>query len=187
MKQRTIAIILFDEVEELDFVGPWEVFSYFRKQNLELCEVYTVSETGSQIRCAKGLRVTPNHSFASAPAADIMVVPGGQGRRREVDNPRMIEFLRAQSQRAELMTSVCTGAFLLERAGLLNGKRATTYWGALDELRALGTVTVTPQRYVDEGKVITASGVSAGIDMSLYVIGKLWNPELARQVEEGGE
>ena len=99
----------------------------------------------------------------------------------------MIEFLRVQSQRAELMTSVCTGAFLLERAGLLNDKRATTYWGAVDELRALGTVTVTPQRYVDEGKIITASGVSAGIDMSLYVIGKLWNPELARQVQKGIE
>jgi transcriptional regulator GlxA family with amidase domain len=187
MKMRTVAIVLFDEVEELDFAGPWEVFSYFRKQNPELCEVYTASEAGAPIRCAKGLRVIPDHSFATAPAADVVVVPGGQGRRREVDNPRMIEFLRAVFERAELMTSVCTGAFLLERAGLLNGKRATTYWGALDEFRALGTVTVTPQRYVDDGKVITASGVSAGIDMSLYVIGKLWSPELARKVQKGIE
>ncbi|HEX3358622.1 MAG TPA: DJ-1/PfpI family protein, partial [Tepidisphaeraceae bacterium] len=84
-------------------------------------------------------------------------------------------------------TSVCTGAFLLERARLLDGKRATTYWGALDEFRALGTAIVTPMRYVDEGTVITASGISAGIDMSLYIIGRLWSVELARKVQKGIE
>jgi transcriptional regulator GlxA family with amidase domain len=187
MKKRTIAILLFNEVEELDFAGPWEVFSYFRQQNPELCEVYTVSETGDQLRCAKGLRVLPDLSFQSAPLADVLVVPGGQGRKREVNNPRVIDFIRAHAQRAELTTSVCTGAFLLSKAGLLNGKRVTTYWGAIDEFRALGTGIITPGRYVADGNIVTAAGVSAGIDMSLFLIGKLWSPQLARNVQKGIE
>jgi transcriptional regulator GlxA family with amidase domain len=187
LTKRSVAILVFNDVEELDFAGPWEVFSYFRKQNPELCDVFTVSETGGEIRCAKGLRVIADHSFATAPKADVLVVPGGQGRKHEVNNPRLIGFIRAHAKRAELTTSVCTGAFLLERAGLLNGKRATTYWGAVDEFRALGTGTVTRGRYVEDGNVITSSGVSAGIDMSLFVIGKLFSPQLARKVQKGIE
>src|SRR4051812_31994440 len=148
MTKRTVSILLFNDVEELDFAGPWEVFSYFKSQRPELCDVYTVSEAGDQIKCAKGLRVIADHSFQTAPRADILVVPGGNGRKREVNNPRVIDFIKAHAARAELTTSVCTGAFLLHRAGLLNGKRVTTYWNSLDELRALGGVTVTDERYV---------------------------------------
>ena len=187
MKKRTIAILLFYEVEELDFAGPWEVFAYFCKQNPELCDVYTVSETGGPIQCAKGLRVIADYSFATAPPADLLVVPGGQGRKREVNNSRVIDFIRAHASRGELTTSVCTGAFLLAKAGLLNGKRATTYWGAIEEFRALQSAIVTPGRYVVDGNIVTAAGVSAGIDMSLFVIGKLWSPELARKVQKGIE
>jgi transcriptional regulator GlxA family with amidase domain len=188
MKHRTVAIVMFENVEELDFAGPWEVFSYFKFQNPELCSIFTVSEKGREIRCAKGLRVIADHSFETAPQADVVIVPGGNGRKVEVDNPRMIAMLQRASERAEVMASVCTGAFLLERAGLLNGKRATTYWRSLDELRAKNSsITITPQRWVDEGRVVTASGVSSGIDMSLYLIGRLWSPSLARKVQNGIE
>jgi len=187
LKHRTIALLLFDDVEELDFGGPWEVFGYLRAQRPELCNVYTVSERGGEVRCAKGLRVLADHSFETAPGPDVLIVPGGQGRRTQVSNPRAIEFIRAGARRAEVTASVCTGAFLLEKAGLLTGRRATTYWGAMDELRALGTVRVVEARWVDEGNVLTAAGVSAGIDMSLYLVGRFWGPEVARFVQKGLE
>ena len=186
-KHRNIAILLFDDVEELDFGGPWEVFAYLRAQRPELCGVYTVSERGGEVRCAKGLRVIADHSFESAPKPDVLIVPGGHGRRREVNNPRTIDFIRAGAARAEVTASVCTGAFLLEKAGLLTGHKATTYWAAMDELRGLGTVRVVEGRWVEDGNVITAAGVSAGIDMSLYLAGRFWGPEVARFVQKGIE
>src|SRR5262245_45333097 len=133
MSKRTIAIVLFDNVEELDFAGPWEVFAFLRFLRPELCDVFTVSQRGGQVACAKGLRVLADHSFDTAPPAQIYLVPGGIGRKVEVNNPQMIQFIEQSAQRAELMTSVCTGAFILHRAGLLEGKPATTNWNARDE------------------------------------------------------
>ena len=184
---RSIAIVLFPAVEELDFVGPWEVFSFLSALDAETCTVFTVSEHGGDVRCAKGLRVLADYSFADAPRPDIFLVPGGMGTRAEIDNPAMIDYIRRAGDAAELVTSVCTGAFLLERAGLLTGRRATTHWASLDRLRALGTVEVVEARWVDEGAVVTASGVSAGIDMALYLVGRLWGPEIARRVQKGIE
>jgi transcriptional regulator GlxA family with amidase domain len=186
-KHRNIGILLFDDVEELDFGGPWEVFAFLRAQRPELCGVYTVSERGGEVRCAKGLRVLADHSFETAPQPDVLVIPGGHGRRREVTNPRAIDFIRTLAGRAEVTASVCTGAFLLERAGLLTGRKATTYWAATDELRALGTAHVVEARWVDDGNILTAAGVSAGIDMSLYLVGRFWGPEVARFVQKGIE
>ena len=185
--KRTIGIVIFDRVEELDFVGPWEIFSYTRDLEPETCTVFTVSEHGGEIRCKKGLRVIADYSFETAPRADIILVPGGWGTRAEVDNPRMIDYIRRAGNAAELATSVCTGAFMLERAGLLNGRRATTHWRSLDRLRALGTVEVVEERWVDDGPVITSAGISAGIDMALYLVGRLWGPETARRVQKGVE
>ena len=183
----SIAILLFPEAEELDFAGPWEVFSYLAKLQPEACRVFTVSEHGGEVRCAKGLRVIADHAIDAAPPADLLIVPGGWGTRREADNPKVIDYIRRTAERAQLVASVCTGAFLLERAGLLTGKRATTHWGSMDRLRALGTVRVVEQRWVDEGRVVTSAGVSAGIDMSLYLIGRLWDPPTARRVQKGIE
>ena len=185
--KRSIAIVIFPDVEELDFVGPWEVFSYLRALEPNACDVFTVSENGGEVRCAKGLRVLADYSFDTAPKADIVLVPGGMGTRTEVDNPRLIDYLTRAAATAEVTTSVCTGSFLLERAGLLAGKRATTHWASLDRLRALGTVEVVEERWVHHGPVITASGVSAGIDMALYLVGHLWSPEAARRVQKGIE
>jgi len=186
--KRTIAIVIFDRVEELDFVGPWEIFTFLRDIQPDTCEVFTVSERGGEVRCAKGLRVLADHSFESAPRADVILVPGGMGTRTEVDNPRIVEYIRRAAGEAELTTSVCTGAFMLERSGLLTGRRATTHWRSLDRLRALGTVDVVEgERYVDAGTVVTSSGISAGIDMALYLVGRLWGPEAARRVQKGVE
>lgn len=184
---RSIAIVVFPGAEELDFVGPWEVFTMLRALEPESCTVFTVSEEGGEVRCAKGLRVVTDHSIADAPKADLILVPGGMGTRREVDNPRMVEYIRSAGSAAEIATSVCTGSFLLERAGLLKGKRGTTHWGSMDRLRDLGTVEVVEERWVDEGQVVTSSGVSAGIDMSLYLVGRLWGPETARKVQKAME
>jgi transcriptional regulator GlxA family with amidase domain len=182
---RSVAFLLFDEAEELDFVGPWEVFTMLRHVDPNLCKAFIVSEGGGEVRCAKGMRVLADYSIENAPAADIVLIPGGQGTRTEVDNPRLIEYIKRCAATAELMTSVCTGAFMLERAGLLAGRRATTHWASLDWLRQARSVEVVDdQRWVDEGSVITASGVSAGIDMALHVVGRLWGPETARKVQK---
>ena len=184
---RAIAIVLFPNAEELDFVGPWEVLTMLKSLDASTCDVFTVSEHGGVIRCAKGLQVVAEHSFATAPRADIILVPGGRGVIEQAENPAMIEYLRRAGERAEVSTSVCTGAFLLERSGLLQGRRATTHWASLDYLRGLGTVEVVEERWVDEGPVITASGVSAGIDMTLHLVGRLWGPDTARRVQKAIE
>lgn len=184
----SIAFVLFDGAEELDFVGPWEVFTMAGAVLPGECTAFTVSEHGGEIRCAKGLRVLADYSFKTCPAANVVIVPGGRGTRTEVENPAMIAFLKqAASAPGTVMTSVCTGAFLLERAGFLNGKRATTHWASMDRLRAPGTIDVVEQRWVDEGDVVTASGVSAGIDMALHLAGRLWGPANARLVQKAME
>lgn len=181
-----IAILLFPGVEELDFVGPWEVFTYLASLRPETCTVSTVAEQAGEITCAKGLRVIAERGFANCPTPDLLVVPGGRGTRTEVGNPRVIDFIRRVADSA-VATSVCTGAFLLAEAGLLAGRRATTHWRSMDRLRAIEGVTVVEERWVDEGRVVTSSGISSGIDMALYLVGRLWGPETARLVQKGVE
>lgn len=178
----TTGVLIFDDVEELDFVGPWEVFGM--AANLRPDDtVVSIAENKREIRGAKGLRVLPDHDFSDAPALDVLVVPGGQGTRREIENQTTVDWIRTVSADCAWTTSVCTGSFLLQRAGLLEGKRATTHWTMIDTLRKMGGDVVDDQRYVIEGDVVTAAGVSAGIDMSLWVLGQLTSPELARQVQ----
>lgn len=184
---RSIAVLMFPGVEELDYAGPWEILTFFEEQvSPGSCTVFTVSEHGGEITSAKGLRVLTDYSYDSAPRADILLVPGGVAVFTEENNPRTIEYICRAAKTAELTTSVCTGAFLLAKAGLLTGRRATTHWYFIDQLRALGTVTViTGERYVDDGDIVTSAGVSAGIDMALYLVGRLWSPEQARSVQKG--
>jgi transcriptional regulator GlxA family with amidase domain len=182
---RKIAFVLFDGAEELDFVGPWEVFTMLAQLEPGSCECYFVSEQGAAVTCAKGMRVLADFSFATAPAPDIFIVPGGRGTRTEKDNPALLEWIRTTAVSAEISASVCTGALVLQQAGLFAGKRVTTHWRAVPELQALGDdfTILTGTRWVDEGALITAAGVSAGIDMSLYLVGRLWSPEVARAVQ----
>jgi transcriptional regulator GlxA family with amidase domain len=179
----TIGILVFDGAEELDFVGPWEVFT-MAAQGRGDPQVTLVAERAEAVRCAKGLRVLPDHTFADAPDLDVVLVPGGQGTRREVENPALLDWLRKASARCRWVTSVCTGALLLHGAGLAKGKRVTTHWGFVDSLRKRGEVTVLDHvRYVRDGNLVTAAGVSAGIDMALWLVGQLYGVEHAREVQ----
>lgn len=182
---RNIAFILFDGAEELDFAGPWEVLKVLGVLKPGEVNVYSASESGGVVACANGMRVLPDYSFATCPKPDIILVPGGQGTVKESQNPVMLDFVRCHAATGELATSVCTGSFVLAAAGLLDGKRATTYWASRPRLRKLfpAVEVLDTERWVDEGAVITASGVSAGIDMALHLVGRLWSPEAARKVQ----
>ncbi len=184
----TIGILLFDDVEELDFVGPWEVFSATAQQLFPDDRVVTIAQQSRPIRCAKGLRVLPDVDFATAPPLDLVLVPGGQGTRREVSNPTLIGWLRDAGQRCQWVTSVCTGALLLHEAGFARGRRVTTHWAFVETLRQRGDVTVLEnRRYVRDGNVVTAAGVSAGIDLALWLVGQIHGIDVARKVQRGIE
>jgi transcriptional regulator GlxA family with amidase domain len=181
---RSVAIAIFDDVEVLDFAGPFEVFSVCgRRTQLDPFDVFTVSERGQPIQARNKLTVTPTHSFASMPKADIVLVPGGYGTRREMLNPVMLEWVKRVNVDAELMLTVCTGALVLGAAGLLDGLRATTHHLAFDLLRTTApkTEVIEGARIVDNGRVVLSSGVSAGIDMSLHVVARLLGENEARE------
>jgi transcriptional regulator GlxA family with amidase domain len=177
----TTGVLLFDDAEELDFAGPWEVFTMARTEG---DRVVTVAERAEPVRAAKGLRVLPDHTLSDAPDLDVLVVPGGEGTQREVDNPRLLDWIKSAAAGCTWVTSVCTGSFLLQAAGLVSGGRATTHWAMIEELRKRGDVEVLENaRYVRDGNVVTAAGVSAGIDMSLWIVGQLYGVEHARVVQ----
>ena len=185
---RTFGILLFDDVEELDFVGPWEVFTATTKHLFPEDRIVTIAQEAKPVRCAKGLRVLPDVAFADAPPLDVVLVPGGQGTRREVSNPVLIEWLRDVGGRCEWVTSVCTGALLLHEAGFAKGRRVTTHWAFVESLRQRGDVTVLEdRRYVRDGNVVTAAGISAGIDMALWLVGQIYGVDVARKVQHGIE
>lgn len=184
MKLRSVAILVFDDIELLDFCGPFEVFSSLdRDHQPRPFSVFAVAPDAGEIKAANGLRVLPEHDFSNCPPIDILVVPGGVGTRMEMNNLTVIEWIKGVSETAELTLSVCTGALLLARAGLLSGLRATTHLGAIDLLREVApdTEVVAERRYVDNGNVILSAGISAGMDMSLYVISRLHGIEAAER------
>jgi transcriptional regulator GlxA family with amidase domain len=178
----TTGILLFDDAEELDYVGPWEVLTMARKKG---DSVVTIAEKPEPVRSAKGLRVVPDHTFDDAPKLDVVLVPGGQGTRREVDNAALTGWLAKVAADATWVTSVCTGSFLLEAAGPAKGRRVTTHWAAIQELRdrAPDLTIVDDARWVVDGNVVTAAGVSAGIDMALWLVGQLYDVAHARAVQ----
>lgn len=176
-------IIVFPEVEELDFIGPWEMLTMWSKLAGGPANCLVVAQTHGPVVCAKGLSINPHVSFADCPPLDFLLVPGGMGTRREVDNPAMVQFLAAQAPGCKALLSVCTGAFVLHAAGLLSGRTATTHWGSLDRLRALGDVKVVEQRFVQDGHVWTSAGVSAGTDLMLAFIAHAAGEEAAAKVQ----
>jgi transcriptional regulator GlxA family with amidase domain len=179
-----IAIAVFEDVEELDFAGPWEVLTAWRDLRSGEVEVLLVGESTEAVTCAKGMRVLPDVSWSDLGDIDVLVYPGGRGTRAQVGQEKIRARLRALTERGTLMTSVFTGALVYADAGLLDGRPATTYWRAFEELIPLGQ-DIEPQpdqRFVDDGEVVTAAGVSAGIDMALHLVGRLDSPERARQV-----
>jgi len=185
MKTLTTGILLFNDVEELDFVGPFEVFKMARHSGRENDRVVTIAERAEPVKGFGGLRVIPDHSFADAPPLDVLLVPGGQGTRTEVKNPVLIEWLRKTAPQCQWVTSVCTGTLLLHEAGIARGKRVTTHWGFVTQLRDRGDVEVLEKvRYVRDGNLVTSAGVSAGIDMALWLVGQLHSPAHARLTQK---
>ncbi len=191
----TIGMVLFDVAEELDWVGPFEVFTMAQQvaggQGAAAgIRVVLVNETGENVKGAKGLRNEVDASFADAPDFDVLLIPGGFGTRTEMNNPAMLDFLRKQAARCQWITSVCTGSAVLQAAGLTAGKRITTHWGYISTLRdeAAGKSEVLEQRrYVRDGNLLTAAGVSAGIDMALWLVGELYGPDHARLAQKAME
>jgi transcriptional regulator GlxA family with amidase domain len=182
MDEFTIAIALWDGVEELDFAGPYEVLTAWSRlsENRQI-SVCTVAASTDVVRCSHDLKVVPDVSWDDVGPLDLLVLPGGDTRPLQADDS-FLERLRATAESGTLMTSVCTGALVFGKAGLLEGRRATTHWSALDRLADLGVDVDREARYVDTGEVVTAAGVSAGIDMALHLVARLDSPERAEEV-----
>jgi transcriptional regulator GlxA family with amidase domain len=188
VERKRVGIVLFEEIEVLDFCGPLEVFAATRldearrREEPSPFEVWLIAEKNTPVVTAGGMKVIPDYTFASCPRLDILVVPGGWGTRRELNNPAMLDWLRLQAPEVETLTSVCTGALLLGAAGLLDGRRATTHWRSLDWLReSFPRVTVDyDQHVVEDGPILTSAGISAGIDMALKVVARYCGEAVAR-------
>lgn len=184
-----VGIFLFDDVEVLDFAGPFEVFSRTRltpglasrRSNDDApFTVFTLAERGAPITATGGLVVTPTYDFSTAPAIDLLIIPGGWGTRPLLQHGPVLDWIRATAARARLVTSVCSGALLLAEAGLLAGKRATTHWGALDALAEIdASIAVMRDARVVHDGIITSAGISAGIDMALEVVEALHGTSVA--------
>lgn len=171
-----VGIFLFDEVEVLDFAGPFEVFSIAgRRDNLEPFDVFTLAELPGPILARNGLSINPRYTFSDCPPPDILVVPGGFGTRREMKKSDVVTWVRTASAASRITFSVCTGALVLATAGLLEGLEATTHHLALDELRAVApnTRVIEDRKVVDTGRIVTSGGISAGINGALSLVARL--------------
>lgn len=173
---RTIGILLFDDVELLDFAGPYEVFSVANELNdLRLFNIFTISETGLAIRSVHGMKVLPDYSIHNCPSIDILVIPGGEGSRKVIGNEGLMEWIQATVEKTEISFSVCSGARVLAKLGLLENKAFTTHHLVVEDVLSLsrGGKANPGKRFVDNGRIMTSAGISAGIDLALYVVEKL--------------
>ena len=188
MERKRVGILIFPNVEVLDFCGPFEVFSVTRlneEQRREISspfEVILVAEQSDLVTTTGGMRVIPDYSLGNCPSLDILVVPGGWGVRQEINNDRLIAWIAARGQAVETLTSVCTGAMLLGQASLLKGRRATTHWRSLGWMReSFPSVQVEEALHVvEDGNIVTSAGISAGIDMALRVVARYYGEAVAR-------
>jgi transcriptional regulator GlxA family with amidase domain len=174
-------------LEELDLVGPWEMISMWSKHLKGPDRCLMVAQAGTPVVCAKGMSINPDTTFAGCPQLDCLLVPGGQGTRQQVDNDVLVRFVAEQAKGCQAILSVCTGSFILHRAGLLDGRRATTHWSSLARLAELGGVEVVQQRFVRDGNIWSAAGVSAGIDLALAFIESVAGETVAGRVQFGAE
>ena len=191
-RKRTVAILIFDDVELLDFAGPFEVFSSVRNltgDHERLMDVFAVAESLTPVQCRNGLVVQPERTIDKCPPVDVLVIPGGAGVRPALERSNLVEWVRTRAQEVELTVSVCTGSFLLAQAGLLSGRPATTHWERINEMRERfpDVEIVEDERWVDTGEIITAAGVSAGIDVALHVVRRLYGADVARATALGIE
>ena len=184
-RRRSIGLLVFDGVEELDAVGPWEVLSHWTQAHPDDgWDAFCLSPDGRPVRGAKTLVLGAHHSIDDAPDMDVLVHPGGPGTRPMLRDRGHLDWVRRQRATVPLMTSVCTGSLVYAAAGLLVGRRATTHWASLNTLSELDPTVITDvsSRFVDDGDLITSAGVSAGIDMALHLVARLTHVERAREV-----
>ncbi len=179
----TVGFLLFDDVEELDFLGPWEVISVWGNKFNGPNKIITINQDGGAVKCAKGLQVIPSYNFSNCPPLDYLLVPGGLGTRTEVHNEKLIHFIKQTAKNGKGILSVCTGAFLLQAAGLLDGKKATTHWQSLNRLKAFDNITVIEERFVRDGNIWTSAGISAGIDLALAFVAEIAGDDTAGKVQ----
>lgn len=189
MQPWNVGILLFDQVEVLDFAGPYEVFglaAYDRYQPNErlLFNVATLSESGSPVITRNNLKVTPDHSFATAPKYDLIVIPGGPGVKEALSNQALLDWIRDRSGDTPWITSVCTGSLLLAKSGLLDGKKATTHFDSIHWMRTQFPAidVIEDVKYVDEDRIVTSGGVATGIHMSLHMVDRLAGRSMAEDV-----
>ena len=195
MNRKRVGIVLFPDVEVLDFCGPFEVFSVtrldeaLRREDPSPFEVVLVAETTAPIVTTGGMKVIPDHTLDDCPHLDVLVVPGGWGTRTQRLNARLVGWIAERARQVETLTSVCTGSLLLGQAGLLDGRRATTHWRALDLMRELFPAIKVEDRMhvVEEGNVLTSAGISAGIDMALRVVARYHGEAIARNTARNME
>jgi transcriptional regulator GlxA family with amidase domain len=188
MERKRVGILVFPDVEVLDFCGPFEVFAATRlsearrREEPSPFEIVLVAEREGVVVAVGGLKVVPDFTLDSCPPLDVLVVPGGWGVRTEIDNERLLAWLAERGRGVETLASVCTGSMLLGRAGLLDGRRATTHWRALDWMRESfeDVLVVEDEHVVVDGRVLTSAGVSAGIDLALRVVARYCGEEVAR-------
>ena len=195
MTRKRVGILIFPNVEVLDFCGPFEVFSVtrlnedLRREEPSPFEVVLIAEQEDVIVTTGGLRVLPDYTLANCPPLDILVVPGGWGTRQAITNEGLLAWIAERGKQVETLTSVCTGAMLLGRAGLLDGRHATTHWRSLDWMReSFPAVTVEDQLHVvEDGHVFTSAGISAGIDLALRVVARYYGEAVARETARNME
>ncbi|MFT3783184.1 MAG: DJ-1/PfpI family protein [Nibricoccus sp.] len=182
--KKSLAILVFDEVEVLDFAGPFEVFSVANElTGHSALNVHTVAPARATVRAVNGLKIVPDYTLDDCPAPQIIIMPGGAGTRALLRQPTFLEWLRIKSRTAEIVASVCTGALVLGKIGLLDAITTTTHHQCLDELRAIAPATLIDptQRFHDNGKICCAAGISAGIDLSLHLVSRLLGEDIANR------
>ena len=183
-RRYTVGIYLFDDVEVLDFAGPFEVFAVTDEiSEYKYFEVCTISVDGQQVKARNGLRVQPDYSFEQHPPLDILIIPGGMGTRVAIKDERPLKWIAKVNENTQITMSVCTGSLLLGKLGLLDNLSATTHHTVFDLFQKIAPKTniVTNQRFVDNGHIMTAGGISAGIDLSLHVVEKLYGKETVKK------
>jgi transcriptional regulator GlxA family with amidase domain len=183
----TVGILLFNDVEVLDFAGPFEVFSVAKevgkhREGKQLFNVATIAEKRNLITATGGLQIKPHATIDNHPPLDILIIPGGWGTRRERKNKKLLDWITEQDKRTTITASVCTGAFLLAETNLLAGKQVTTHWNSIEWMKQNypNIQIIATKRIVDEGHIITSAGVSAGIDMSMHIVERIYGKDIAQ-------
>ncbi len=178
-----LGMLLYPNVQPIDVIGPWEVFSTWKTVLNAPVDLHLISENGSFVQCDNGIVLKADLDFDHCPQLDYLIIPGGRGRATQINNEKILAFIRKQAAHCQYIISVCTGAFLLYQAGVLKDESITTYWRALPELLALKDIHVKEERVVQSGKIWASGGLSSGIDLALAIIAQVAGKETAGQVQ----